>query len=142
MYGRCLKLVALVVGPICMLTAVGGYWGLSWWLDPEFASKAWPIVSVMSLGILLNAIAFVPFASLQAAGDARTTAVLHILEFVVYVPLLFIGLHLFGVLGAAMVWTLRAGLDLSLLLICTKQRVFGGDKASRGTSAAVVMASS
>ncbi|MAO52121.1 MAG: flippase [Pusillimonas sp.] len=123
-YWRCLKLVAMVVGPICMLTAVGGYWGLAWWLNPEFAAESWPIVSVMSLGILLNALAFVPFACLQAAGQVRITAVLHIIECVIYVPLLFIGLYLFGVLGAAMVWTLRAGLDLGLLLIFSQRRVF------------------
>src|SRR3546814_934995 len=85
----------------------------------------------MSLGILLNALAFVPFACLQAAGHVRTTAVLHIIECVIYVPLLFIGLYFFGVLGAALVWTLRAGLDLGLLLSCSQRRVFY-NKPSQG----------
>ena len=75
------------------------------------------IVSVLSVGLAFNGIASVPFAAIQAAGDAKVTAYIHVLELVIYVPLLFVFLHFFGLLGAAIVWVIRVGLDLVLLLI-------------------------
>ncbi len=121
LYRRSMKIIAITLAVICATTALGSYWGLSLWLDHDFASKSWLIVSVLSLGIFLNGIASVPFATIQAAGDARTTAVLHVLELLIYIPLLFAALHFFGLLGAAIAWVFRVGMDLGLLLIVMKK---------------------
>ncbi|PUA20527.1 flippase [Glaciimonas sp. PCH181] len=121
LYRNSIKIVAAVLLPTCLIIAIGSYWGISLWLGKDFAEKSWIIVSVMSLGLLLNGIAFVPFAAVQAAGDAKITARLHIFELLIYVPLLFLFLHLFGLIGAAIVWVIRVGLDLVLLLIFAKK---------------------
>lgn len=117
LYRNCIKIVATVLLPTCLIIALGSYWGLSLWLGKEFAEKSWMIVSVMSVGLAFNGIAYVPFVAIQAAGDAKVTAYIHMLELVIYVPLLFVFLHFFGLLGAAIVWVIRVGLDLVLLLI-------------------------
>lgn len=121
LYRNCIKTVAAVLLPVCLVIALGSYWGLSLWLGAEFAEKSWMIVSVMSLGLVFNGIAAVPFAAIQAAGDAKVTAYIHLFELMIYVPLLFIFLHFFGLLGAAIVWVVRVGLDLVLLLINAKK---------------------
>ncbi len=121
LYDRCIRLVAISLVPICLIIAVGSYWGLSLWLGHDFASKSWLIVVVMSVGLLFNGIAYVPYATIQTAGNARTTAIFHIIEFLVYMPLLILLLHYLGVLGAAIVWVVRVGLDLGLLLRYTKK---------------------
>lgn len=115
LYRRSVKAVAITLAVVCTVIALGSYQGLALWLDPDFASKSWLIVSILSVGIFLNGIAFVPFAMIQAAGDAKTTAVLHLCELVVYVPLLIVALHFFGLAGAAMAWVCRVALDLILL---------------------------
>lgn len=115
LYRRSVKAVAITLAVVCTVIALGSYQGLALWLDPDFASKSWLIVSILSVGIFLNGIAFVPFAMIQAAGDAKTTAVLHLCELVVYVPLLIAALHFFGLAGAAMAWVCRVALDLLLL---------------------------
>jgi O-antigen/teichoic acid export membrane protein len=118
---RCMKLVASVLIPICAVIALGSYYGLSLWLGHDFAEKSWAIVSVMSLGLIFNGIAFVPFATIQASGDAKITALIHISELLVYIPLLFLSLHFLGVIGAAAVWVMRVGVDLLLLTIYAKK---------------------
>ncbi len=115
LYRRSIRAVAITLAIVCTVIALGSYQGLALWLDLDFASKSWLIVSVLCLGVFLNGIAFVPFAMIQAAGDAKTTAVLHLCELVVYIPLLIVALHFFGLVGAAMAWVCRVALDLLLL---------------------------
>lgn len=124
LYRKCLLLVAGVLLPVCILIALGSKWGLELWLGQDFADRSWAIVSVMALGLLLNGMAHVPFAAIQAGGDSRTTAYLHLIELVFYVPLLFYSMKTFGILGAAIAWTTRVGVDLlALLLICKTNRL-------------------
>lgn len=122
LYTKCLILVVAVMVPICMIIALLSKWGLTLWLGIDFAERSWIIVCVMAVGIILNGIAFVPFASIQASGDARSTAILHLIEFVIYVPVLFLGLKVFGLVGAAVAWAVRAGIDLVALLVIERRR--------------------
>lgn len=121
LYRHSTRLVSIALALICIPGVIGSYWVLSAWLGMDFASRSWLIASILSLGILLNGIAFVPYAVIQAAGDARTTAQVHIAQMLVYVPVLLLLLHSFGVVGAAIAWTLRAALDLSLLLFFSRK---------------------
>ncbi len=121
LYFRCLKLVAMVMGPLCLVIALGSYWGLSLWLSSEFASQSWLIASILSVGIFLNSIAFVPFATIQAVGKAKATALINIGVLIVYVPILLLFLTWFGIIGAAIAWVLRALLDVLLLLVAAKK---------------------
>ncbi|GAC1377609.1 MAG: O13/O129/O135 family O-antigen flippase [Aquirhabdus sp.] len=123
LYHRSLKIVAGVLFPICIIVALSSYWGLFLWLGKDFAQHSWLIVCILSLGILLNGIAFVPYAAVQATGNAKITAYLHILELCIYVPLLFLALNLFGLHGAAIMWTIRVGLDLLFLLVFAEKLV-------------------
>lgn len=115
-YCNSIKVVSAILFPICLVIAVGSYWGLLLWLGKDFAEKSWLIVSVLSFGILLNGIAFIPFAAIQATGNAKITARLHLLELIIYIPLLYLFLHFLGVLGAAIAWVLRVCVDLICLL--------------------------
>lgn len=122
LYRKSLKVVTLVLLPVCLSLAVFSKWGLTLWLGSEFAEKSWVIVSIMSLGLLLNGIAHVPFAAIQAAGDARKTACLHLFELAVYIPVLYAGMKFFGLAGVAVAWTLRVAIDLLVLLVYAKNK--------------------
>ncbi|WP_454732103.1 MULTISPECIES: flippase [Cupriavidus] len=122
LYRRCLTIVALFLFPICLLIALGSWWGLNLWIGETFADKSWQIVCILALGLLFNGVAFVPFAAIQATGDARTTAYLHLFELALYIPVLFFGLKIFGLIGAAVAWTVRVGIDLVALLICAREK--------------------
>ena len=121
LYKKCLLITAALLFCICAATALGSYKILDLWLGADFAENGWAIVCILSLGIFFNGIAHVPFGLIQAAGDARTTAQLHIFEFMLYVPILYLGLKTFGILGAPIAWTLRVFVDLLALLFHAKR---------------------
>jgi O-antigen/teichoic acid export membrane protein len=115
LYRKCLKLVTMVLLPVCLVIGLGSRWGLTLWLGEDFAAHSWAAVSVMAAGLLLNGIAHVPFAAIQASGDARTTAYLHLFELALYIPVLFLCMQHFGILGAAIAWTARVAVDFVAL---------------------------
>jgi O-antigen/teichoic acid export membrane protein len=130
LYRKAVVLVATALLPICLALAFGAHWGLALWLGTDFADRSAPIVAVFAVGLLFNGVAFVPFAAVQAAGLARVTAQLHLVEAVFYVPLLLLGLHELGLVGAAVAWTARVGVDLVLLLFVARRQVFRAPAAT------------
>jgi O-antigen/teichoic acid export membrane protein len=131
LYQRCIWLIALALLPVCVTAAFASHWALAHWLGAEFADRSAPVATILALGLLLNGVAFVPFAAIQAAGLAHVTAKLHLCEALVYFPLLFYGLKAFGLPGAAMAWTVRVGLDLALLAWFSQRMVFRHDAVPR-----------
>lgn len=121
LYNNCLKIIAAFLVPTCLVIALGSKWGMTLWLGEDFAEHSWRIVAVMALGLMFNGIAHVPFAAIQAKGNARTTAKLHMVELIFYIPLLFFSLKYAGLIGAAVAWTVRVLFDLLVLLTLGKR---------------------
>jgi O-antigen/teichoic acid export membrane protein len=122
LYKKCLAITAAVMLPICLVLALGAKWGLKIWLGDDFAEQSWLIVCILAIGLLLNGVAFIPFATIQASGDARSVALLHLAELIIYLPLLLFALKIYGLLGAAGVWTIRVGIDMVALLIIANKK--------------------
>ena len=120
-YKKCLTVVTVALLPVCLIIAIGSKYGLTLWLGKEFADQSWAIVVIMAVGIFFNGIAQVPFAAVQAAGNARATGLLHTFELLLYLPLLLLLLKTNGLTGAAIAWTIRVGFDLVALLILQKK---------------------
>lgn len=123
LYKKCILLVTAAMIPICLMIVALAKWSLTFWLGEDFSENSWLIACIMAVGVMLNGIAFVPFASIQASGDARSTAVLHLIELIIYIPILFFGLKFFGLIGAALAWTARTGFDLIGLLIIENNKL-------------------
>ncbi len=87
------------------------------WLGEEFAINSSLIFQVLILGLVFNSIAQIPFTSIQAAGRSKTTAILHLFEFVPYLSLLWYLISHYGLVGAAWAWTIRMFVDMVLLII-------------------------
>lgn len=100
--------------PIVLLNFVLG-WLLTLWLGGDFATKALPVTQWLLLGILINGFAHIPFALLQSAGRADLTAKLHVAELPIYAILIVTLVAAFGIVGAAVAWTIRISLDAGLL---------------------------
>ena len=116
LYWQAFRIVAAVLAPICLVTALASHWGLRLWLGATFADQSWLIVCILSLGIFFNGLAYISLATVQANGQAKKTAMLHCAELALYLPSLFAALKWWGVAGAALVWTLRVGVDLAGLM--------------------------
>ena len=114
-YRKSLSIIAIVMTPIMLTIMIGARFGLDLWLGKSFSEQAHLVTSILAIGILFNSLAQIPHSFIQAGGDARTTALIHLAELFAYVPMLLITLHMFGIVGAAISWAFRAGADLVLL---------------------------
>lgn len=112
LYRDCWLVLLAVLLPICLVIFFGAKWGLAVWLGADFAQHAWVVVCIMAIGLLFNGLAHIPFAAVQAAGNAKATAILHMAELVLYLPMLIVLLNLYGIQGAAVAWSVRVVLDL------------------------------
>ncbi len=127
-----IKAVAVGVYPLVLLAALFAAEWMELWLGAEYALRGARVAQILALGVLINCIAYVPAALLQARGRADLAAKAHLAELPVYVAGLAILVPLWGVEGAALVWTLRCVLDAVLLFALARYRVLG---ASSGFSA-------
>ena len=110
-----IRAVVVLVLPVVLVVAVFAHLLLALWLNASFAGPATPVLQLLLIGIFLNSAAHLPYALLQAHGRSDLTAKLHLLELPVFAVLLVVGVHLFGITGAALAWTLRVALDTALL---------------------------
>lgn len=122
LYRKSMMIIFLMMGVITGSIFIGANFAIEFWLGTVFAEKSSAVASCLAIGILFNSMAQVPMAYIQGAGDARSTTLVHVFEFILYVPVLILLMQLYGILGAAMAWTLRALLDLALLH-CTAMRI-------------------
>ena len=88
---------------------------LELWISPDFADKASLSAQWMLAGCWANAIGVCCFVHLRAVGRPRSIAVSHLLELVPYLAVLTLGIHLFGLAGAAAAFAFRVFLDNLLL---------------------------
>ena len=107
--------LASVLIPASMLAAYFAHDVLRLWVSVELADRSALIMQVLAAGIAINGLSSVPFAYVQGTGRADITAKFHLLELVLYLPLLFLCLAEFGITGAAIAWVTRVSIDASLL---------------------------
>jgi len=123
MYQRSLAALSLIVLPICVGLILIAPIGLTVWLGGEFASHSVSIFQIFGVGVFFGAVAHIPFAFLQATGRPDLVGKLHLLEVVPYVATMALMSWLFGLVGTAAAWTLRASVDAGLLLLLAHRRV-------------------
>jgi O-antigen/teichoic acid export membrane protein len=113
----------LMVGASAALCAVLGLWGdvlLKLWLGSAFQPESVVLLRILLLGFMLNALAHLPFAQLRAGGHSRATAMLHAIELLPFVVMLYVMVRLGGPTGAALAWVIRMGVDLVALLLMNR----------------------
>ena len=123
LYRRSIRYVAVVMYPICLLAIYFSREILSIWLGSEYAQHSSLIMQIMAIAVLFNGLAAIPFAYIQASGKPDITAKFHILEIIFYIPILWLLINKWGIIGAAIAWLLRAGLDMLLLAIYSTRMV-------------------
>lgn len=113
---RALRALAVVMTPAMLFGIFFMRPFLSIWLSPAFAGHAALVGEILLLGFWVNAFASVPYALLQASGRPHLVAQCHLIEVLPYFGALYLGLHFFGLAGAAAAFGLRTGADNLLLL--------------------------
>ncbi|KQV86558.1 flippase [Pelomonas sp. Root1237] len=113
--------LSLVLLPITLGLATFAGPLLSIWLGAAFATEAQGCLLIFSLGMFVTGLAQLPYTALQSAGQAATTAKLHLLELPLFlVALAWAASHL-GIEAAAWVWLARVVLDAVLLVVAAQR---------------------
>lgn len=120
---KAIKSLAVVMTPLVLFGVFTIEWFLSIWIGNDFANQASQVGQIILLGFWMNAMAHIPLALLQASGKPDVVAKCHLAEVVPYFVLLYFGLQLFGIAGAAIAFSARATVDTLLLLYWA--RIFG-----------------
>lgn len=121
LYNKSYKRIALLMLFICILVASLAYPALYWWMSPDFAQKTIVIVLIMIFGVYINSLSLVPSTLLHARGKPKTTAIFHLIELGVYIPVLWVVTSYFGLIGAALSWVMRVLLDYVLIQIAVSK---------------------
>jgi len=88
---------------------------LAWWISPNFAMQSAAVGQIILLSFWVNSFAKIPYAQLQARGRPDLVAKCHLAELLPYLGLLYLGLNVLGLVGAAVAFFLRVTVDLALL---------------------------
>jgi len=113
---RAVKALAAVLGTIVVVmiaTAREIVWVM---LGEEFLATSVVVFQILSVGLLLNGVALIPHAALQACGRPDVTAKLHAAEAPVHLVVMILLATVWGVTGVAVAWVIRVGTDCLLLL--------------------------
>jgi len=114
-FSQAVRKTALLLAIPVIVLLVAGPFLLKLWLGPEFADQGRIAVRVLALGVFVNAIAHVPSGFLTALGRPDTIAKFHVAELVIHLPIAWLLIVHFGIVGAAIAWTIRVTIDAGLL---------------------------
>jgi O-antigen/teichoic acid export membrane protein len=118
-FSQALRKTAMLLAIPVVVLAIAGPFLLKIWLGPEFAEQGKVVIRVLSLGVYVNALAHVPSGFLTALGRPDTIAKFHVMELIIHLPLAWLLIVHFGIVGAAVAWTIRVSIDACLLFWAT-----------------------
>jgi O-antigen/teichoic acid export membrane protein len=75
------------------------------------------VARILSVAVLINALAFVPFSLIQGKGRPDITAKFHLVELPLYWLLLVLLIKMHGIQGAAVAYAVRVTADAVLLFL-------------------------
>ena len=96
---------------------------LQLWMGPDYAAQGALALRILSIGVLINSVAHIPYTFLEASGRPDVPAKCHLAELAIHLPVAWILVGRWGITGAAVAWTLRVSLDTVLLLTAAKRIV-------------------
>jgi len=94
---------------------------MSIWVGHTFSAQAAPVGLIIMIGVWINGLAYIPHNHLQATNRPDVPAKCHAVEVLPFLGILWLGLHYFGLIGAASAWTLRVTIDALLLFAASGQ---------------------
>jgi O-antigen/teichoic acid export membrane protein len=125
--------VAIFVSFIMAIVSVAGLMAYqpicNFLVTAEVAKSTFPAAVILAIGIVFNGASYVFYNSLISCGNTRIVAIIHGSELLAAIPLSYFLITKFGITGAAISWTLRAGMDCILMMMAAKKSCDNSDLA-------------
>jgi O-antigen/teichoic acid export membrane protein len=115
LFARGVKYVFLAIFPLALLIVALARQGLELWLGTEFAEHGTRVLQLLTVGVLINGLAQIPFSLVQSAGRPDLTAKLHLIELPFYLAAAWWVTSNLGIVGMAVVWSARVTIDALIL---------------------------
>lgn len=84
-------------------------------VSSDIAEESYIIAVILTLGVIFNGVSYIYYTALHSLAHVRFTAMVHVVEFILYIPFVYLMIKEYGVVGAAASWALRAFLDCCLM---------------------------
>jgi O-antigen/teichoic acid export membrane protein len=123
LFKRGIKFIFLLLYPIILIIISFAFEGMNLWVGADFANNSTFILQMLSFGVLVLSVAYVPFHFLQGIGRPDIPAIVNLVELPFYLLILWYALVNYGINGAAFVWTIRIIIDASLLIYFSRKVV-------------------
>jgi len=111
----------LISLPLCVAVFLLSEIVIFYWLGSDYVEISSLVIKILLIGFFFNSFAQVPFSSLHALGFSKITAYLHLFELLPYLWLLYYFTQDYGIIGAAIVWSLRCVFDFFALVLLDKR---------------------
>tara|TARA_Y100001935_G_scaffold247870_1_gene244327 strand:- start:39309 stop:40817 length:1509 start_codon:yes stop_codon:yes gene_type:complete len=109
--------IVLLSFPILYFLGLFSFEILELWVSPELAIKSSLVLKVLTVGILLRSMTYMPYSYLHGTNKPDVVAKIHLIELITYMILLSVGLKYWGIIGAATAFSIRSFIDYILLSI-------------------------
>ena len=121
---RGVKFTFLIMYPFVFFIVTFAYEGINLWLGVEFAKNSALILQLLAIGILMNSLSLIPNNFFQGIGKPRIPTLINLLEFPIYILVMWLLIHLYGIKGAAFTYMLMATIDAAAMYF-TARKMFG-----------------
>jgi O-antigen/teichoic acid export membrane protein len=115
LFARSVRINALVLIPLLIALTLFAKPFFTFWAGTEFGQKSTSPFFILILGLLLNILASCPYSLLLATGRSQLFAKIYWLEALAYIPVTILLISNFGIVGAAISWTVRVVVDAGIL---------------------------
>lgn len=109
-----IRVVALLMWPPLLFAVSFSNELLDLWVGTDIASKGSATLVLLCAGVFFNALAYMPYTLLQATGRAGLVAKVHLFELALYPLILWAAVSLWGIEGAAGLWSIRALVEMTI----------------------------
>lgn len=136
---RAVKFIHLTLFPLVLLLMLTAKELLEAWVGHEYSMRGFRVMQVVALGVLINSLAQIPFALLQAVGRASTAGSILLLETPFGIALVVLLTKKYGINGAALAWLIRVLIEAIVLFAAVGRSVSNAKGVQKAVIAGLVL---
>lgn len=114
---RSVKYITLTILPVVLILTLFGNDLLLLWSNVKIPEELNYVITVLSVGLLVNSYGHLSYAYLQSGRFLDFTAKIHIFELIVFVPMMFIMSQKYGIDGLLFTWLTRITFDFMAMTV-------------------------
>lgn len=117
--------VGLLMACVCILISLLLPFVLNMWIGESLDAESILVGRILCAGVFFSSLGAMYYAAIHAHGRADVTAKFHLLQFPIFIFLMQVFIHKWGIVGAAIAWSIRTSVDAIGLMIFVNKKLKG-----------------